>query len=216
MGIFPVDTLPSKTKQMSWIETIDYNMAKGKLKRLYKRVKGPDDNVDNVLKIHSLRPHTLEGHMVLYKAVLHHSGNTLPKWYLETLGVYVSYLNRCDYCFDHHFAGLQRLLNNDAKSKQILEAIKSDGLATVLDAKYTSGASYAKKLTLDVQAIVEEDYSILTDASFSDGEILEINQVVSYFNYVNRSVIGLGASTEGDILGLSPNQNEEANNWGHS
>ncbi len=191
-------------------------MAKGKLKRLYKRVKGPDDNVDNVLKIHSLRPHTLEGHMVLYKAVLHHSGNTLPKWYLETLGVYVSHLNRCDYCFDHHFAGLQRLLNNDAKSKQILEAIKSDGLATVLDAKYTSGASYAKKLTLDVQAIVEEDYSILTDAGFSDGEILEINQVVSYFNYVNRSVIGLGASTEGDILGLSPNQNEEANNWGHS
>jgi len=86
----------------------------------------------------------------------------------------------------------------------------------VLDAKYTSGASYAKKLTLDVQAIVEEDYSILTDAGFSDGEILEINQVVSYFNYVNRSVIGLGASTEGDILGLSPNQNEEANNWGHS
>ncbi len=216
MGIFPVDTIPSKTKQMSWIETIDYNMAKGKLKRLYKRVKGPDDNVDNVLKIHSLRPHTLEGHMVLYKAVLHHSGNTLPKWYLETLGVYVSHLNRCDYCFDHHFAGLQRLLNNDAKSKQILEAIKSDGLATVLDAKYTSGASYAKKLTLDVQAIVEEDYSILTDAGFSDGEILEINQVVSYFNYVNRSVIGLGASTEGDILGLSPNQNEEANNWGHS
>jgi uncharacterized peroxidase-related enzyme len=135
---------------------------------------------------------------------------------LETLGVYVSHLNRCDYCFDHHFAGLQRLLNNDAKSKQILEAIKSDGLATVLDAKYTSGASYAKKLTLDVQAIVEEDYSILTDAGFSDGEILEINQVGSYFNYVNRSVIGLGASTEGDILGLSPNQNEEANNWGHS
>jgi hypothetical protein len=66
MGIFLVDTIPSKTKQMSWIETIDYNMAKGKLKRLYKRVKGPDDNVDNVLKIHSLRPHTLEGHMVLY------------------------------------------------------------------------------------------------------------------------------------------------------
>ncbi len=216
MGIFPVDTIPSKTKQMSWIETIDYNMAKGKLKRLYKRVKGPDDNVDNVLKIHSLRPHTLEGHMVLYKAVLHHSGNTLPKWYLETLGVYVSQLNGCDYCLDHHFAGLQRLLNNETKSKQILEAIKSDGLATVLDAKYTSGASYAKKLTLHVQAIVEEDYSILTDAGFSDGEILEINQVVSYFNYVNRSVIGLGASTEGDILGLSPNQNEEANNWGHS
>ena len=49
---------------MSWIKTIDYDEAEGRLKNLYTRVKGPNNNVDNVLKIHSLRPHTLEGHMV--------------------------------------------------------------------------------------------------------------------------------------------------------
>lgn len=201
---------------MSWIKTIDFDKAEGKLKRLYKRVKGPDNNVDNVLKIHSLRPHTLEGHMVLYKAVLHHSGNTLPKWYLEALGCYVSHLNNCDYCLEHHFSGLQRLLNDAAKSEQFLKAVKSDALDSFFDAKFTSGVTYAKKLTLSVQAIVEEDFSNLKDAGFSEGEILEINQVVSYFNYVNRSVIGLGASTSGDILGLSPNQNDNPDNWGHS
>lgn len=201
---------------MSWIETIDYDKAKGKLKSLYKRVKGPDDNVDNVLKIHSLRPHTLEGHMVLYKAVLHHSGNTLPKWYLEALGCYVSYLNNCEYCLEHHFAGLERLFNDDKKSQQFLEAVKNEVLDTFFDAKHASGVSYAKKLTLNVQGIKQEDFSLLKKSGFSEGEILEINQVVSYFNYVNRSVIGLGASTKGDILGLSPNQNEDPNNWGHS
>lgn len=201
---------------MSWIKTIDYNKAEGKLKKLYKRVKGPDNNVDNVLKIHSLRPHTLEGHMVLYKAVLHHSGNTLPKWYLEALGCYVSHLNNCDYCLEHHFEGLQRLLNDDTKAEQFLVAVKKDTLDSFFDVKYTGGAAYAKKLTLNVQAIEEEDFTNLKKIGFSEGEILEVNQVVSYFNYVNRSVIGLGANTKGDILGLSPNQNDDPKNWGHS
>jgi len=201
---------------MSWIKTIDFDKAEGKLKSLYKRVKGPNNNVDNVLKIHSLRPHTLEGHMVLYKAVLHHSGNILPKWYLEALGCYVSHLNNCSYCLDHHFAGLQRLLKDDIKSKQFLENVKNEALNAFFDTKFTSGATYAKKLTLNVQGVIEEDFIALKKSGFSEGEILEINQVVSYFNYVNRSVNGLGASTKGDILGLSPNQNDDPDNWGHS
>ena len=31
---------------MAWIKTIPYNDAVGKLKMLYDRVKGPDNNVD--------------------------------------------------------------------------------------------------------------------------------------------------------------------------
>jgi len=201
---------------MSWIKTIGYTKATGKLKKLYQRVKGPDNNVDNVLKIHSLRPHTLEGHMVLYKAVLHHSGNSLPKWYLEALGCYVSHLNKCQYCLDHHFAGLQRLLADKEKARQFLKALQNDALADFFDSKFYSGIAYAHKLSLSVQNMIEADVLALKNAGFTEGEILEINQVVSYFNYVNRSVLGLGANTEGDILGLSPNQNEDPNNWEHS
>ena len=85
---------------MSWIKIISYEEAVGKLKSLYDRVKGPQNNIDNILQIHSLRPHTLEGHMMLYKNVLHHRDNTLPKWFLENLGVFVSHLNRCEYCVE--------------------------------------------------------------------------------------------------------------------
>lgn len=201
---------------MSWITTIDFDAAQGKLKGLYHRVKGPNNHVDNVLKIHSLRPHTLEGHMVLYKAVLHHSGNTLPKWYLEALGVYVSHLNACDYCYDHHLAGLKRLWDDDAKSLRYVDAVKKDILHVFFDTRYAQGADYAKKLTLGVQHMIRTDFTTLLEVGFSEGEILEINQVVSYFNYVNRSVLGLGANTQGDILGLSPNQNDDPENWGHS
>jgi hypothetical protein len=50
---------------MSWIKTIDYNEANTVLKRVYNRVKGANNKVDNVLTIHSLRPHSLVGHMTL-------------------------------------------------------------------------------------------------------------------------------------------------------
>ena len=41
-------------------------------------------------------------------------------------------------------------------------------------------------------------------AGADDGEILEANQVCAYFNYSNRLLNGLGVTTEGDTLGLSP------------
>jgi len=50
---------------------------------------------------------------------------------------------------------------------------------------------------------------------FKDGEILEINQVARYFNYVNRTVLGLWVTTEGDILGLSPEKNSDAGDRRH-
>ena len=201
---------------MSWIKTISYDEAEGKLKRLYDKVKGPNNNIDNVLTVHSLRPHTLTGHMTIYKNVLHNSNNTLPKWYLEVLGVYVSHLNNCSYCVQHHFAGLKRLLNNDAQSQKIYESVQNNNFNKTLSEQYCQGIEYAKKLTNALETVSESDINLLREYGFSDGEILEINQVTSYFNYVNRSVVGLGVNTDGDILGLSPNDSSDSNNWSHA
>ncbi len=52
------------------------------------------------------------------------SQNTLPKWYLETIGVWVSSLNQCDYCFEHHFAGLKRLLDDGQRADSLRTAIE--------------------------------------------------------------------------------------------
>ncbi len=201
---------------MSWIKEISYDNATGQLKKIYDRIKGPNNTIDNVLSIHSLRPHTLIGHMGLYKNVLHNSNNTLPKWYLETLGVYVSHLNKCSYCADHHAAGLKRLINDDSKFQEILSCLITDQVALHFKYQYLAGLAYAKQLTLSHHTIKEADIHALRDQKLSDGEILEINQVVSYFNYVNRTVVGLGVNTDGDIIGLSPNESDDPNNWSHS
>jgi len=201
---------------MSWIKTISFENATGRLKKIYEKITGPHNNVDNVLKIHSLRPHTLVGHMSLYKNVLHNSSNTLPKWYLESLGTYVSHLNQCEYCVKHHAAGLQRLLKNDPNLfSEIMESISKNQTVPSFDQKFSQGFEYAKKLTLTHSEISENDIFDLRKVGYDDGEILEINQLVSYFNYVNRTVVGLGVNTQGDILGLSPNESDDPDNWNH-
>ncbi|WP_136465287.1 carboxymuconolactone decarboxylase family protein [Flagellimonas onchidii] len=200
---------------MSWIEIVDYENAGPQLKRIYDRVKGPDNNVDNVLSIHSLRPHSLVGHMTLYKNVLHNSNNELPKWYLEAIGIYVSHLNKCDYCVQHHFEGFKRLLNDDQKAERFIKSVKTDELNGIFEDKFLVGMEYAKKLTIAHTEISKKEIDDLRASGFTDGQILEINQVTSYFNYVNRTVLGLGVNTKGDILGLSPNESADPNNWNH-
>ncbi len=201
---------------MSWIKTIAYEDADARLKPLYDRVKGPDDNVDNIMMAHSLRPHSMEGHMLLYKNCIHHASNTVPKWYLEVLGVWVSLLNGCDYCVEHHFAGLRRLLRDDTHADEIRAALEAgNASATPLEAGHHAGMAYAEKLTRRPAEMVEADVVALRDAGWTDGEILEINQVVAYFAYANRTVLGLGCSTKGDILGLSPNNSDDPDDWGH-
>jgi len=195
-----------KGATMPWIKTIEYDDATGKLRRLYDRVKGPDNNVDNIMMMHSLRPHSMEGHMAIYKYVLHHSANTLPKWFLETLGVWVSSLNHCNYCVEHHFGGLKRLLGDEAQANAIRAAIETREIdAAPLNDGQKRAMTYARVLTEAPWELSEKDAQELRDAGFSDGEILEINQVSAYFSYANRTVLGLGCSTEGDIIGLSPN-----------
>ncbi len=201
---------------MTYIKTIPYTDATGRLRTLYDRIKGPDDNVDNIMIAHSLRPHTMEGHMAIYKYVLHHSGNKVPKWFLEVIGVWVSMLNNCPYCVEHHFAGLRRLINNDNKANTIRNALaKRDIAATTLIPAQCAALKYAEALTLSPAVINQTMINELREAGYSDGEILEINQVAAYFSYANRTVLGLGVNTQGDIIGLSPGNSEDSDDWSH-
>lgn len=200
---------------MTWINTIAYDDASGRLKQLYDRVKGPDDNVDNIMMAHSLRPHTMDGHMALYKYALHHSANTVPKWFLEAIGVLVSHLNRCAYCVEHHFSGMTRLLGDAGRAGALRAALEAERYGEAFDAREQAALAYAGKLTRAASSVTEADIAAMRAAGFDDGQILEINQVAAYFAYANRTVLGLGVNTDGDILGLSPNNSDDPNDWSH-
>jgi len=201
---------------MAFIKTISYDEATGIVKKLYDKVKGPNNTIDNIMKVHSLRPHTMTGHMSLYKNVLHHKNNSLPKWFLECIGIYVSILNNCEYCIDHHYQGMRRLLSDDEKSTTIKKKLITNSFENIFKRDYYLVLRYVEKLTLQPQFITEKLINELKNTGLNDGEILEVNQVASYFNYANRTVLGLGVNTTGDILGLSPNDSNDETNWNHS
>ena len=198
-----------------WINHVPYVESEGKLRALYDRVKGPANNIDNIMLAHSLRPHTMEGHMALYKATLHHTRNTIDRWFLEALGVYTSRLNGCLYCVDHHFTGMRSQLKDDRCADMIRQALESEDLSSVFSTQEIAAIKYTRMLTKAPDSLTRDDIESMRTAGWPDDQILEINQVVSYFNYANRTVLGLGVNTEGDVLGLSPNEANDPSDWSH-
>jgi len=199
---------------MPYIKVISPAQATGRLQKIYDRVTGPGGQVDNVLQIHSLRPHTLEGHMALYKAVLHHPRNKLPHWFLEAIGVRVSLLNDCDYCASHHSVGMGRQLREEPDRFQALrEQLDSDQPGPPFSEQEQAALRYVDKLTRSPGDVAAADVQALRKAGWKDGYILEINQVAAYFAYANRAVTGLGVDTEGEVLGLAPDDDTE--DWHH-
>lgn len=185
----------------AWIRMIPPEAATGTLKDMYALARTPAGTVDNVMRAHSLRPHTMQGHLVLYRSVLHNPENTLPFWFLEVVASYVSLTNACDYSLTHHWANARRLINDPARSAAIREALAAAAPERVFTGKELALLRYARKLTADVARMVQADIEALREAGCDDGEILEVNQVCAYFNYSNRLLNGLGVTTQGDVVG---------------
>jgi uncharacterized protein YciW len=55
---------------------------------------------------------------------------------------------------------------------------------------------YASKLTERPTDMIRKDVERLRDVGYTDRGILDINQIVSYFAYVNRVADGLGVKLE--------------------
>lgn len=185
----------------AWIRMLSEQDADAALKRMFDDVRTPHGTVDNVMRVHSLRPHTMEGHLALYKSVLHHPGNVLPLWFLEVVASYTSILNRCGYSLAHHLANARRLIADEARADVIAAALQAGRPEDAFDGKELALLDYAAKLTTAVGEMREADMKPLREAGCDDGEILEVNQVCAYFNYSNRLLNGLGVTTEGDTIG---------------
>ncbi len=185
----------------AWIKMIPLEEATGKLKEMYDLALTPSGTVDNVMRAHSLRPHSMQGHLVLYRSVLHNPDNTLPFWFLEVVASYVSMTNRCDYSLTHHFANARRLMNDPARSQLVWDALQAAQPERAFSGKELAFLNYARKLTAHVGDMNRADWDALRAAGCEDGEILEVNQVCAYFNYSNRLLNGLGVTTEGDVVG---------------
>lgn len=185
----------------AWITMISDKDADENLMKALDFARTPHGTVDNVMRVHSLRPSTMNGHVVLYRACLHNDENTIPKWFQEVISSYVSTLNNCLYSYSNHWSNARHLIADEVKSDRIEVALKLQAPQDVFDGSELAILNYAEKLTLRPGNITKTDVDLLKSAGISDGEILEANQIIGYFNYVNRLLNGLGVTTDGDTVG---------------
>lgn len=172
---------------MSWIEEVDEQEAEGELAEVYAQLLKKRGKIANILKVHSLNPGALKGHLDLYMTLLF-GRSGLSRAERESIAVVTSANNRCDYCVNHHAASLARY-ENDPK----LMAVLREGTDfSELKPRDAALHAHVRKLTREPDAIREADLVALRDQGFSDQDILDITLVTAYFNFVNRIALGLG------------------------
>lgn len=179
---------------MSWIRAVEPSEAKGLLAEIYQQVAKRRGKIANVYKIQGLNPEALRAHLDLYMSLMYRSEG-LSRAEREMIGVLVSALNGCGYCVTHHSEALSRY----EKDPRILQALAS-GRMEVKDLSNRGRAllSYAAKLTRTPASMTEEDVGRLRAVGLRDEEILDVNMITSYFNFVNRLVQGLGVPLEAE------------------
>jgi uncharacterized peroxidase-related enzyme len=91
----------------------------------------------------------------------------------------------------HHSEALRR----EPGGTELQEAVVS-GDVEALPVRLRALREYALALTKDPGAVREDDVQALLDAGLTERDVIDANQVVAYFNYVNRVASGLGVQLE--------------------
>ena len=81
---------------MAHIPYVPDDRAEGLLAELYRRLRGEEGVVDNILRVHSLNPRSLQDHLQMY-AHLMRGPSPLSRVQREMIAVTVSAANDCFY-----------------------------------------------------------------------------------------------------------------------
>ena len=182
---------------MPHIKTISPQDATGPLKEIYDNLTKTRGKIAEIHKIQSLNPEALVAHMELYMAVMF-GKSPLRRYQREMIGVVTSAANRCEYCINHHEQALLAYWKDEEKTGKLTKK------RSELDLSETDRllCDLAEKLTLNRDQNYSDDITKLQSTGLEDRAILDAVQVIAYFNFVNRMVLGLGVEfTEEEMKG---------------
>lgn len=182
---------------MAFIKVIDEADAEGKLKSVYDDIVKSRGKLSNIMKIHSLNPDAMTKHMDLYKAIMFGKSN-LSREVKEMIAVVVSVANKCEYCINHH----AEALNFYWKNKERLDRFVQDFRSVETEPGNKLLFEYASLLTISPDQITQSLIDEIKSSGWSDEDILSVNLIISYFNFVNRIALGLGVEfSEEEVKG---------------
>lgn len=173
---------------MAWIRTIDWGDAEGELLDAYNWQASSLGEPAEFTMLGSLYPPIVEERLRLYRTVERCESALSPVE--RQMACYVtSLLNGTDHCA----SGLRLKLEALGSPLAVLDevAARPDRPRTG-DARLDAIAAHAAKLTLHPTEMTEADVDELRAHGLEDLDILDLNNLSAYYNYINRIVMGLG------------------------
>jgi len=180
---------------MPYIHTISYDQADVHLKDTYDQIIKSRGKLADVHKIQSLNPEALMAHMELYMTIMF-GRSPLKRYQREMIAVVVSALNRCEYCINHHEQALLAYWKDEDRTGY-LQTNRQKADLTSADELL---CNFAENITKSPGEDFSELAHKLKEAEFTDRAILDAVQVIAYFNFVNRLVLGLGVTHSDDEM----------------
>ena|SRR5688572_11574452 len=87
-------------------------------------------------------------------------------------------------------------LRSAVESEELRKAIQNDYRAAGLAAREVALLDYAVKLTRNPQGVSRADLDALRKVGYADEQLVDVVQCISYFNFINRVLDGLGVDPE--------------------
>jgi len=173
---------------MTWIRTVPWEDAEGLLRDAYDWQAASLGEPAEFTRLGSLYPEITEERLRLYRAVEGCRSHLLPTE-RQAAALVASRLNGTAHCA----SGLVLKLRSLGMTPQVLAALEADpsGPRTG-DARLDAICRHAAKLTTEPAAMAEADLDELRSHGLDDLDLLDLNNVVAYYNYINRVVMGLG------------------------
>jgi uncharacterized peroxidase-related enzyme len=175
-----------------WIKTVDPADASGLLKEAYdwqaERLGEPTE----FTMLGSLYPEIVMERLRLYRAVESCPSSLSPGE--RQLAAYVaSMMNGTGHCA----SGLRVKLPTIGVDQPIIDAVTKDAAnARTGDDRLDTILRYAARLSQQPIAVTGADLDALRAVGLDDLDILDLNNIVAYYCYINRVANGLGLLTE--------------------
>jgi len=174
-----------------WIETVDPRDAVGTLRDAYDRQEAAIGEVAEFTQLSSLYPDLTAVRLELYR-VVDACPSAIPEWVKHAIALTTSVLNMTPHCASGLFDKLGNGEGREGFGERIYAAPRT---ARSGDGAVDALLDYVRKVVLEPWAVTEQDLDGLRNHGWSDLDILDANNICSYYCYINRAANGLGLKT---------------------
>jgi uncharacterized peroxidase-related enzyme len=176
---------------MTWVRTVPWDEADGTLREAYdwqaERLGEPTE----FTMLGSLYPDLVMERLRLYR-VVESCPSSLQPVERQLAAFVTSLCNGTTHCS----SGLRVKLRELGAARAAVAAIEDTPRSpSTGDRRLDAICAYAAKLTTTPDQMAEEDVGALRDVGLEDLDIVDLNNLVAYYCYINRVANGLGLFT---------------------